>query len=163
MISFVKKIVQVSQNRTTYRVGLLQDKVYRILKKHTSSALEKYCISTVEWAYLGLLHDNPAGIRLVHIAKALEVEPPFVTDITNKFLIRGASEKLVVVEADPKDKRAKLVKLSVVGHSFVNEVEVYLREKTKPLLADISPGDLLGYLSVLSKIVENSNEKHKSK
>ena len=158
MISFVKKLREVSQIRTTYRAGLLQDKAYRVLKRNTASALETYKISTVEWAYLGFIYDNPKGVRLITVAKTLGVEAPFVTDITNKFLFHGT---LVTTEADLKDKRAKLVKLSDTGRNFVDEVEIFLKQKIKPLLEDISPIDLAGYLSVLSRIVENSSKDRK--
>ncbi len=154
-MSLLKKITTASKNHKTYQVGLLQTKAYRVLKRHTTKLLEPHSISSVEWAMLGLLYDAPKGMRLMNIADELGVEAPFVTTMNSKLSQRG----FVTHTADPDDNRAKVVCLTKSGNGFVNETELYLRHEMKMLFKDISINDLLSYLQVLQKLIENKDKK----
>ena len=155
MIEFVKRLSAIGKNRTTYRVGLLQDRAYRVLKKNTLEALREFNISSVEWAYIGLVFDTDEGIRLSAAAKLLGVEAPFVTEISSRLV---SEMGLIKIVPDEKDKRAKRAYITDKGKTFVEKVESHLRAETRPLLDGISAGEILGYLSVLSKIVQNSEK-----
>ena len=85
MKEILRKIHLISRNRTTHQVGLLQAKVYRILKQETNKHLATEGLTTLHWAFLGLLFVHSKGLRLQVVAQELGVEPPFVAkDHTRK-------------------------------------------------------------------------------
>jgi DNA-binding MarR family transcriptional regulator len=150
-MSILTKISRVARNSTTYRVGLLQARVYKILKERTSVVLAPLGVSTTEWAFLGLLKETKA-MRPKHIAEELGVEPPFVTFMVTHL----KKEKLVEESVDTRDSRAKMLSLTPKGKTFVEKTEKFIRNEMRPLIAGTSPGDLSGYLTVLEKVIENS-------
>ncbi len=154
-MGMLKKIRMAARNRTTYRVGLLQSKAYRSLQQHTAGKLAPSGISPSDWAFLGLLYDNAENpIRPREIADELGVEAPFVTRLFEQLRKKGLVQK----KPDPRDRRATLLFLTAQGREFVQRTEALLREETKGLLKDIPRGDILSYIAVLEKIIENSNE-----
>lgn len=153
MTGLIKKIINAASHRTTYRIGLLQTKAYRVLKQHTALTLVPYGISTIEWAFLGLLHDSPEGMRSKEAAQEIGVEAPFVTA-----MVASLKKKDFVIErADKNDSRAKNLSLTPKGHKFVIATENILKESVKDIMTGISPGDILAYLSVLKQMVDNSS------
>ncbi|MBC7982180.1 MarR family transcriptional regulator [Candidatus Parcubacteria bacterium] len=153
MGTILKKIKDTIQNRKSYRAGLLQARVYRVLKGYSQDKLMSgYGLSTIDWALLGLLHDNVNGLRPSVLAEALGVEPPFVTVLVSKLKKLG----LIDVKTRKDDSRVKIFFLNEKGNKLVPEVEKYLREEMKVLVHGINPKDLMTYLSVLEQIVENS-------
>jgi DNA-binding MarR family transcriptional regulator len=155
----VAKVGAVIRNRKTYQIGLLQAKAYRILKQHTSNALEHLNISTTEWALLGFLNDQPKAIRANVVAEVLGVEPPFVTVLIKKLEKQG----LLSIEADASDNRSKLIELSAKGTAFVGETELYVRDKMRPLAQGTGLTDIAGYVAVLERIIENASQDEKGK
>ncbi len=153
-MSLINKIALAAKNQKSYRVGLLQTKAYRVLKQHTAQALEQYDISTVEWAFLGLLNDQREGLRMNIVAQELGVEAPFVTQMMHKL----DKTKYLEYKQDPQDSRAKLIMLTDDGKQFVDSTEKHLRQALKPLLKDIGINGILTYLEVLQKIVDNSKK-----
>lgn len=148
---FIKETLGIKTTLTTYGVGLLQAKVYRILKSFTAKVLKKYRISTIEWAMLGLLYENSAGMRYVAIAKEIGVEAPFVSHLVDTL----TKKDLIEIQADELDKRAKKVLLNAKGNELVGEVEKVLRQEIKKLLKGASPQGVIGYLKTMEKIVQN--------
>ena len=155
MTGFIKKIQMAARTTTTYRVGLLQAKTYRALKQYTTAALAHLDITTVEWAFLGLLYDAPKGMRASEAAAELGVEAPFITVLHKKL----GKKKLVEAKQDENDTRAKVLFLSKEGRAFVAETEIYLRDKMRPLVSGSSMRDILAYISVLQTINKNSSKK----
>jgi MarR family 2-MHQ and catechol resistance regulon transcriptional repressor len=153
-MGILKKIQSAAHNRTTYRVGLLQAKAYRLLKEETSIALKQYSISTVEWAFLGLLYDMKT-LRPKVAADELGVEASFVTVMFNTL----DKEGLVSQKADPSDSRAKTLFLTNKGNEFVEKVEPVVRAHMRPLVSGSSVSDLLGYLAILQTIIKNKSQK----
>ena len=153
MLDLIKKIRITAKNTTTFRVGLLQTKAYRILKQHTSNVLNEFDISSVEWALLGILCDSEKGIRASNLAEELGVEASFITQTLQKLKGTGYIE----LRKDSNDLRAKILSLSDKGKRFVNTTEKHLKEETEPLLKDINLKDLISYLSVMQKIIDNDN------
>ncbi len=151
MIKILKKLQSASKNSTTYRVGLLQAKVYRILKNKTGEALSDYGISTIEWALLGLLFDCKAGLRASKLAEELGVEAPFITVLFAKLKKMG----LVDHASDPKDSRVKIMHLTTKGTDFVPGVEKHVRAQMRPLVSGSAISDVLSYVTVLETIIEN--------
>jgi MarR family transcriptional regulator for hemolysin len=154
-MKFIKKITTAGENRTTYRVGLLQAKAYRILRQHTDKKLIPFDMSSTHWALLGLLYEAKAGLRPGEVANELGVEAPFVTRMVNEF----KKKKLVEQKEDPSDSRANVLFLTAAGKAEVKKIESVLRVEMAPLIKDVAFGDLLSYLLVLKKIIENAEEK----
>ena len=152
MMSFIKKLQTASRARTTYRVGLLQAKAYRILKQNTHDVLKEFNISTIEWAFLGLLHDSPLGMRSSSLADELGVEAPFITQMMKSLKVT----KFLDQHEDPNDSRARIIKLTKPGREFVDRTEIHLRNSMRPLVKGVSPQDLVSYLSVMESIIENA-------
>lgn len=147
------KLITNTDSLTTYKTGLMQAKAYRSLKQVTSKALEPYKLSSLDWALLGLLFDSPEGFKLVEIAELLGVESPFVT-----VLIDGLEEKgLVTRTVKAEDKRAKIITLTDKSREMIPVIEKDLLSYTKVLLKGASVSEVIAYIKVLSKIVENSN------
>ncbi len=158
MMGIFQKIQSIAKNRTTYRVGLLQAKAYRILKQSTAELLKPHGLSTFEWAFVGLLADNDS-MRPKDAAYELGVEAPFVTQ-----MVAGLKKKGLVQEArDKEDTRAKAISLTARGHDVVSKLEPIVRAGIRPLLGSISARDLLGYLTVLETIATNAEKQHKKK
>lgn len=153
MAGILKSIRSIARNRTTYRVGLLQAKAYRILKQQTTRILAPLGISTLDWALLGLLADN-GPMRSLLIAEELGVEAPLITVMARKLRKGG----LVIVERGQKDRRVKTLALTEEGKRFVEETEPLVRQKIGSLISGIGPKDLVAYLTALEGIVENGKK-----
>lgn len=152
MSQALEKARALLRNRTTYGVGLLQARAYRVLKERTDQVLAPYGITSVHWAFLGLLHEHRKGMRLNEAARELAVEAPFVTTLANHLSKKGWLE----TNPDPRDSRAKCAVLTKEGHAFVKTTEALVRSQMRSALGSTSMSDLLSYLLVLEEIV-NAN------
>ena len=138
----------------TYRAGLLQAKAYRILKQNTSKILEPYDLSTLDWALIGILYDSKDGRRMSTLATLLGVEPPLISRMVGRLEKKGIMRQ----KKDGEDTRAKVVTLMAEGRKLVGRIEKVLRKEIKSLFVGASPKDILHYLYVLEKIVENEGK-----
>ena len=126
MVKILKKIQSTLKSNKTYKAGLLQAKVYRVLKGYSQDKLmQGYGLSTVDWALLGLLHDSGEGMRPGVLAEELGVEPPFVTVIIAKL----TKMELINMKMDKKDNRVKIFFLSLKGERMIPEIEMHLRKE----------------------------------
>ncbi len=147
-----KKIRIIATEHSSYQVGLVQAKAYRILRQHTAKILAACCkLSPLDWALLGILVVRKKS-RPTILASELGVEAPLVTKIIANLQRRN----LLETKPDPKDSRAIIVHLTSEGRNFIRKNEPYVRKEMKPLLSGLSIKDLATYLAVLEKIVENS-------
>ncbi|MEO5646675.1 MAG: MarR family winged helix-turn-helix transcriptional regulator [Candidatus Paceibacterota bacterium] len=144
-----------AKNLKTYSVGLLQTKVYRALKSNTEVLLKPYKISSIEWAYLGMVSESKDGIRSGELAELLGVEAPFVTSLSAKFLKR----KLIEYKKDPMDNRVRSIVITADGLALIKEVEPMLRNESKKWLKDLSIREVLMYIKVLKKIADQDEAK----
>ena len=152
-MNILTKIKSAAHNRTSYRIGLLQAKAYRILKQRTTLVLAPFGISTIEWALLGLLADTK-GLRMKQLADELGVEAPFVTT-----MVQQLQKKLLVhLELNELDKRVKTLALTNEGKRFVTETEPQVRSAMRPIIQGAGVTDLLGYVSILELIIANDSK-----
>lgn len=154
MAALLKKIQDAISNRTTYRLGMLQTRVYRMLNQETAKALVPYGLMPPEWAMLGIITDMPAGARFSTIADEVGVEPPFVTVMARTLIKKG----LILEKKDPNDSRAKLLCVTPEGKRLVPVIEKHVRDAMRPVVDGIPRGDLLTYLSVLSRLSERKTK-----
>ena len=134
----------------TYRLGLLQAHAYRILKQRTTSVLEQYNLSTLDWALLGALHDD-GEMTYKHAAHLLAVTSPVVTSLCERLL----EKKLITIRKDESDARIKHISLTSHGSTFVSTKEADIRTAMKDVVAKASTRDLLGYVAVLQAIIDS--------
>jgi DNA-binding MarR family transcriptional regulator len=154
MFSDIIRILRNPSLISTYNTGLVQTKAYRTLQAETKRLLQPYGITTVEWAMLGVLYDNPNGLRFLPLAEVLGVEQSFVTVLTAKLKKKG----LVQVVIDEHDRRHKWILLTSSAKPFVKKVEKVVRNGVRPILGDLTRKDILTYLKVLERIVDYSEK-----
>ena len=132
-------------------MGLLQARAYRVLKQETADILKPLGVTTIEWAFLGLLYDKRA-LRMKDAAHELGVEAPFVTAMITRLMDQGWVEEC----RDEDDSRVKLLSLSPKGREFVPKTEALVRSHIRHLVDGVHPRDLVGYLAVLETIIKNA-------
>ena len=150
----MKNILSLLQYRKSYQSGLLMAKAFRILKQRTNQALAVYNINSTDWGILGLLSDNPKGLRLSALADEMGVKAPYITRSVSEL----TQQKLVQVTEDPTDTRARLAVLTPKGKEFVAKVEPELISKLKGVFGKLGKRDVLGYGATLVAIVEGNKK-----
>jgi DNA-binding MarR family transcriptional regulator len=145
--------MELLKKPTTYRIGLMQTKLNRLLKQRTTKALEGTGINPPEWAMLGVLADTKKeGMRLRELADGLGVEASFVTTMAKSLQRRH----LVRLVADEDDSRAKKICLTESGRTFLIKNETELRDALRPITRGIGMTKLATYFTVLSALIENA-------
>lgn len=134
----------------TYNAGLLQAKAFRILKKHTNSALLPFGISATEWVILGLLSNQSEGLRLSEIAALVGVKSPFVT----RSIAILVEKDFVDISISSQDTRVKIAMLTKVGETFVLKTEPVISQQIKKTFNGVSIRNLYGYITTLHTISE---------
>ncbi len=135
---------------TTYQSGVAQATAFRIVKKHTATALKEYGLSCMQWFTIGTVLDaGNKGIRLSDLAQKLDTTLAYMTTTVN-FL---ESREILERHAHGTDARTKLIK---VRNSYKKEcaiIEADVRKKLATLLyGQIDSEELLAYIMVLYKI-----------
>ncbi len=155
MINKVLHIISNATGLTSYYIGLLQTKAYRILNQETTKALKKEGITPVDWALLGLLFEAADGMRLSDAAEELGVEAPFITERAQDLV----KLKLVAITPSKADKRVKFMTLTEKARQKVPDIERALVAHIRPLIAGSSLKEIMGYKKVLERIVSNKPDK----
>lgn len=150
-MNIFKKILNYKKLTSTYAVGLIQAKAYRVLKQKTNLLLKPYHLTTVEWALLGILFENPDGETLTDLAEALGVKGPFVTRLASAL----TKKDLVVVRKSMQDSRVRTITLTDKGKKLVVHIENSLRKESKTWIRGVSVRDLVSYMRVLNVIISN--------
>lgn len=154
-MSFKKNLLEMvvgESSLTTYRIGVLQNAAYRELKRVTNETLREFTLSSGEWAVLGILSEYEEGVRISELAEEMMVEVPYVTDLVANL----EKKKLLFVDKDDGDRRAKIVRVSGKGRELIPGIEDTLRKKMKYLMDDVSLFDLFAYVRTLIQIVKNA-------
>lgn len=149
-----RKAKRMPQLMTTYRIGLVQAKAYRILNARTAELLEPLGVRPLDWALMGLLKDHPEGMSPGALAEELGVKAPHVS----AQLTRLKQKDLVYDCVKEEDKRQKCVGLTDAGHRFLPETEKLLREGMRDLVTGATLKDVLAYVHVLGTIGENGSD-----
>lgn len=149
--SWYSKAKKLPTVTTTYRIGLLQAKAYRLLNVYTARLLEPHGIRPLDWALLGAVLDKPAGVSPAELAEELGVKAPHVS-----VMLRGLKKRGLLYDCvDEADRRQKFVSLTADGLKFIPKVEKELRSKMRVLVKDASVKDVFAYVQVLESIVKN--------
>lgn len=146
----------VKAGLTTYGIGLIQTKAYRILNQQTAQALKKHKITPVDWALLGLLYESKTNLRMSELATKLGVEAPFITE---RGLILKKLGLINIASLPNQDKRVKYITLTKKAKDKVPDIETELIKAMRPLLHGASLKDAIGYKRILETILKNKPNK----
>ena len=123
--------------------------MYRPLTNQINLLLEKYQLFSSQWGVLRLLMDRGPH-SLVEIANEMYIEKPSVTRLVQKLVDRGYVEKVA-----GKDKREKVVQLTILGEETVQEIQMSLKPVLEESLAGVVREDIEIARQVLAKIRMN--------
>lgn len=140
---------------STYRTGILQAKAYRNLRHFMVRTLKDHNLTSAEWSILGVISEmvENGGIRVSDLAKMLDVETSFVTNMVKKLMKQGYAE----YEYDEDDGRVRLVVATEKAQNKVVEIELHMRKEMRLWLEDVGDKELIQYISVLNKISKKTD------
>jgi len=148
----IRELLSIEETSlNAYSTSLLQGKAYRALSRHLTQALFPHKLSIPEWKLLGQLYEK-GEMRLAELADLLEVRPPLVTKLVDGLEARGLLRRI----PDPEDSRARLISATAEGRGIIPKAEKDVKRAMAVLLKDVSREDLLKYLRVLAKIIDNA-------
>ncbi len=139
---------------TTHGLGILQAKSYRVLKAKTSSYLEQFEITTVDWAILGTIASFSEGVTLSVLSECLGVKSPLITRRTS-ILVK---KRLIQRKVARDDSRSRIVSLTPQGKKLVPIIEKGLRHDIKSLFSGCSTRELISFIRVMSRVAEHIKE-----
>lgn len=125
--------------------------MYRPFINLVNEQLGKYQLYSSQWALLRLLKDKGPH-TFVDIANFMYIEKPSVTRLVHKLVELGYVETVA-----GRDKREKLVQLTVNGEVIVQEIQAHLKPTMEQALAGVSERDIEIATQVLANICANIN------
>lgn len=120
------------------------------MKSRTAAFLKPYELSTVDWVLLGTLYDTKSNLNSTEIALMLDVEPPFITEVSRKLIKKDLMEFV----KDERDGRVKYLHLSEKGKKLVEEIEPLLQKESKQWFKGAGINEILNYIEVLRKTAD---------
>ena len=153
--SALKKLVGSPTEIHSYSTLRLQAKTYRLIKNLLRPILKKNKLTSIDWCFLGLLFQNPDGLRFVEISHQMGVEPPFITDLAINIKKRG----YIDIINHPDDRRAKIVLLSAKGKLLVESLEPEINICLDKISSGISSRENETYFNVMIRLIENIAER----
>ena len=141
---------------STYRTGILQARAYRNLRHFMVQTLKHHDLTSTEWSVLGVVTDETrnGGIRVSSLAKMLDVETSFITNMVKKLIKNGYIEHAY----DEDDGRVRLLVGTDKAQLKVVEIERFMRKEMKVWLSDVSTRELITYIAVLNKISRKTDD-----
>lgn len=125
--------------------------MYRPFINQVNVLLEQYQLYSSQWAILRLLKDKGPH-TFVDIANFMYIEKPSVTRLVHKLVELGYVETVA-----GRDKREKLVQLTVNGEEIVHEIQAQLKPFFEQALAGVSKQDIEIATQVVANICANIN------
>jgi DNA-binding MarR family transcriptional regulator len=154
-MSIIQRLIPKHFRLSTYQVGLLVARTHRTLKAHTDDVLEPYELTSVDWAILGLVHDDTeTTLRLSDLSDELGVEAPFTTVRVKRLEERG----LVTITPSVQDRRERYIRITPAGAKLIKTIEPLLRQASRLWLKGVGPLDIKGFLSVMKTVVANDQK-----
>lgn len=154
-MSLIKSLIVKHFSLTTYQIGVLVARTHRVLKAHTDAVLAPYDLTSVDWAIIGLLHDDSStGMKLSTLSEELGVEAPFITVRIKRLQDRN----LVTVTSGTTDKRERLATITRAGSQLVTTIEPILRKESRRWLKGVGPLDVKGFITVMKTVTLNDQK-----
>lgn len=135
---------------STYGSGIAQATAFRIVKKHTATALRQYGLTCMQWFTIGAVYDaGKKGLSVSELATRLDTTMAYMTTTINLLESRSILKKSV----SALDARAKKITVEPKFAKKVPEIESYVRAELRTVLYNsITSEELLAYITVLQKI-----------
>jgi MarR family transcriptional regulator, transcriptional regulator for hemolysin len=154
-MSLIKRLIVKHLSLPTYQIGVLVARTHRVLKAHTDAVLAPYNLTSVDWAIIGLLHDDSStGMKLSTLSEELGVEAPFITVRIKRLQDRN----LVTVTSGTTDKRERLATITRSGSELVTTIEPVLRKESRAWLKGVGPLDVKGFITVMKTVTLNDQK-----
>lgn len=131
-------------------IGMSINYVNKKIQRYLSINLEKYDITTEQWAVLLKLVEKE-GINQKLLSKEVEKDQATLTRILD-ILER---KSLIIRKKSPEDRRAFLIYTTDKGKELKEEVYPFIEELFENMICGIPKDELDLFVSVLSKINEN--------
>lgn len=139
-------------NTPTYQSGLLFTQAHKAVRTRIYAILEQYDLTPTSWAILGATAQSPDGIRLSHIAAALEVKPPMVSVMVDELIDRRLLKQI----PHHRDGRVKLLTLTERGTGLAHTLEQQLDQEISRLLRGMSSDEVTVFEKALRTILTNA-------
>jgi len=135
---------------STYETGILQARAYRNLRHFIARTLKDYELTSTQWSILGVICEETknGGIRVSNLAKMLDVEASFVTNMIKQLIKSGYAEHTY----DEDDGRVRLIIGTDKAQLKAAEIERHMRKEMHIWLKDVDDKELGHYINVLGKI-----------
>ncbi|AKN33327.1 MarR family transcriptional regulator [Clostridium carboxidivorans P7] len=131
-------------------IGMSINYVNKKIQRYLSINLEKYDITTEQWAVLLKLVEKE-GINQKLLSKEVEKDQATLTRILD-ILER---KSLIIRKKSPEDRRAFLIYTTDKGKEVKEEVYPFIEKLFKNMICGIPKDELDLFVGVLSKINEN--------
>lgn len=140
-------------------IGMSINYVNKKIQRYLSINLEKYDITTEQWAVLLKLVEKE-GINQKILSKEVEKDQATLTRILD-ILER---KSLIIRKKSPEDRRAFLIYTTDKGKKLKEEVHPFIEKLFKNMIYGIPKDELDLFVGVLSKINKNMcTEEQKTK
>lgn len=154
-MSLIKHLIIKHLTLTTYQIGILLARTHRVLKAQTDTILSPYDLTSVDWAIIGLLHDDTSsGMKLSDLSEALGVEASFITIRIKRLEVR----RLVSIVSGTADKRERRATITTTGSKLVTTIEPILRRESRQWLQGVRPLDVKGFITVMKTVALNDQK-----
>jgi MarR family transcriptional regulator, lower aerobic nicotinate degradation pathway regulator len=134
------------------RPGFLIRRLHQI---HVAMFLEEcsdFNITPVQFGVLTVLYDQDP-MDQVTIANQLGVDRVTVADVIRRLERRGLLERTI----NPADKRAKLARITEVGHAFVDAVQPEMIKAQRRFVTPLDAAENETLMTLLTKLMEANN------
>ncbi len=137
-------------------LGYLLNTSARFIKRRMDHELEKYNITTSQWAVLKLL-DTKKELTQAQIAEELMSDRATIGTVIYKLMEKEYAEK----NLDPVDRRSYVVHLTEKAKKIIGEIEARAKAVTGEALEGMDQYEVQRLYDSLNKIIKNlSRENH---
>lgn len=134
-------------------LGYLLNTSARLIKRKMDCELERYDITTSQWAVLKLLYSK-TELSQAQISDELLSDRATIGTVIFKLLDKGLIKK----NLDPADRRSYVVCLTRKSKDIVKEIENKVEKVTEAALKGMSKSDIDRLFSSLNSIINNLSE-----
>jgi DNA-binding MarR family transcriptional regulator len=139
----------------SYDMSISINLAQRAFRELLGTCLSHHGLTIPQWTLLGKLYTS-GQIRPVHVAKLLNIKPPYITK-----LITGLEKQKIIESIEfADDGRGKAICLTQKGTDLVTYVETHLSTCLNEQFGELDKDDLKIYF-LLSKYIA-ANVRHKS-
>ncbi|MHB8063274.1 MAG: MarR family winged helix-turn-helix transcriptional regulator [Ruminiclostridium sp.] len=131
-------------------LGYLLNTSAKLIKRSMDKYLEKYGITTSQWAVLKLL-DTKDQLTQTQIANELLGDKATAGDI----ILRLCGKNYIEKAFDKNDRRAYVVKLTPAAKKMITDIERMANDVSSKALEGLNEGDIQALYKALNQIIGN--------